>query len=168
MSTIGTSLRLVSAVAALAPTLVDSIVRNRDDVVGALVSLPSDPRGVVPRMMASGLEGMGERLLEQWLDLVDDPVTRQDLVALGAVSSGATQSLQPLIESLQRQIVDPISSVLGVPDARVRASALASTLVGLTAMRSVLGVEPLASATREQIVAVFAPAVQVLLSPARP
>lgn len=166
MSVLGTSVRTASALAALAPGVVTALVRNRDELVRALADLPTDPRAAVPRLLASSVDGMGEHIVRAWLGLTDDPVVRHDLMALGVASGGAVTSIQPLVDVLQSTVIDPVTSALGVPDARLRATALAATLAGLTVTRHVLGIEPMASAPVEEVVAVMAPVVDALLRPA--
>lgn len=165
VSVLGTSLRTASALAGLAPGIVDALVRNRDDLLRALASLPVDPRSAVPRLVASSVDGLGEHVVRSWLTLTDDAVARRDLMALGAAAGGAATSVQPLVEMLQSAFIDPVTKALGLPDARMRGTAIAAMLGGLTVTRQVLCVEPLASATVDDVVAMMAPAVDALLRP---
>ena len=166
MSVLGTSLRTASAVASLTPGVVDAIVRNRGDLLGALASLPGDPRGAVPRLVSSTMDGMGAHIVRSWITLTDDAAVRRDLLAFGATTGGAATSMQPAIDTLQSVLIDPLVSALGVPDARMRATALAATLAGLVATRHVLGIEPLASASVDEVVSIMGPVVDALLQPA--
>lgn len=165
MSVLGTSLRSASALAALAPGVVDALIRNRGELLEAVSTLPMDPRGAVPRILASTMDGMGEHVVRSWITLTDDADVRRDLLAFGAATGGAATSVQPMIEALQSMLIDPLASALGAPDARLRATALAATLGGLVVTRHVLCLEPLASASADEVVAIMGPVVEALLQP---
>ena len=85
---------------------------------------------------------------------------------MGAATGGAATSLQPMVDALQATLIDPLVSALGMPDARLRATALAATLAGLVVTRHVLGIEPLASASADEVVAIMGPVVEALVRPA--
>lgn len=166
MSVLGTTMRTASALAGLAPGVVDALVRNRGQLLEALASLPGDPRGAVPRLVSSSMDGMGAHIVRSWITLTDDTAVRRDLLAMGAATGGAATSLQPMVDALQTTLIDPLVSALGMPDARLRATALAATLAGLVVTRHVLGIEPLASASADEVVAIMGPVVEALVRPA--
>jgi hypothetical protein len=57
-----------------------------------------------------------------------------------------------------------IGELLDAPDAELRVSLVGSQLVGLGIARHVLGIEPLASASTDQLVAAVAPNLQRYLT----
>ena len=65
---------------------------------------------------------------------------------------------------IEREIVETVAREIGGEDARLRASLMGSQMVGLAMARYVVGLEPLASATRDEVVAAFAPALQALVT----
>lgn len=166
MSVLGTSLRTASAVASLTPGVVDALIRNRSELLEALASLPGDPRVAVPRLVSSTMDGMGAHIVRSWITLTDDAAVRRDLMAMGAATGGAATSVQPMVDALQATLIDPLVSALGMPDARMRATALAATLAGIVVTRHVLCIEPLASASADEVVATMAPVVDALVQPA--
>ena len=70
-------------------------------------------------------------------------------------------------EYLQSTVVDRVVAAVGVPDARMRVAVISSYLVGIATTRYLLRLEPLASATDDEVVAMVGPAVQALLDPTR-
>jgi hypothetical protein len=68
-------------------------------------------------------------------------------------------------EFLSATVIDRVVTAVGVPDARLRVSVISSYLMGIITSRYVMKLEPLASATDEEIVAMVGPAVQALLDP---
>ena len=65
---------------------------------------------------------------------------------------------------LVREVFAPITATLGVPDARLRATLVGSQFVGLAVMRFVGRIEPLASASIDDLVAAIGPTVQRYLT----
>jgi hypothetical protein len=63
-------------------------------------------------------------------------------------------------EFVERQLVPRLASALEGPDAELRASAVASQMLGLAMARYVLRVEPLASAEPDRLVPLIGPTLQ--------
>lgn len=61
-------------------------------------------------------------------------------------------------------IIDRVAAVLRVPDARMRVTLATSYLVGVAGTRYVMQMEPLASASEDEVVRLVVPAVQTALS----
>ena len=127
---------------------------------------------------------MGDRLVRMVLTLMGDEQVRADLSKLLRSDSGvltsatALRASQPgeippvdqlrfLADYLSSTVVDRVLSALGVPDARMRAAVISSYLVGISTMKYVLKIEPLASASDDAVVALVGPSIQALLDPTR-
>ena len=166
-----TTVHAVAVAANVAPGVVTSLYRNRDALLAAALDLPFDPAAAIPRIIAPGLDCMGERLVRLALVVMDDPHVRRDgPAATAGVQSvvGSAERVVALIDVLQSNVIDTIAEAMGVPDARMRAALVSSTLAGLATTRVVLKLEPLASADEEAVVAVFAPIIQRILDPTIP
>lgn len=178
----GTTLKSVAVAAGVAPDVVRSLYRNKEQLFAAALTLPFDPAQGVPRLIAPGLDGLGERLVRLSLTWLDDEQVRADLarvvtagpatvaatgVATGVAAAAPLAELRALTEYLAKVVVDPVVSALGVPDARLRATLITSHLVGMATTRYVLRLEPLASASEDDIVRLLGPAIQDLLDPTR-
>lgn len=166
----GTTLKSVAAAAGVAPTVVSSLYRNKEALFAAVMRLPFDPGQAVPALIAQGIDGLGERLVGATVQLLDDPGVRADLAALSggaasAANADVTLQVRSAVDALQEALVDPLVAVLGVPDARLRATLITASLAGMAGMRYVLRIEPLASASPEQITAMLGPGIQRLLDP---
>jgi len=168
-----TTIKSVAAAAGVAPAVVRSLYENKDRLFTAAMRLPFDPADAVPDLLAPGLSGMGERVVRLTLTLVADEAVRRDLVRLlrsdaaaGATVDGSTvDQLRAVSEFLSATVVDRVVAAVGVPDARLRVSVISSYLMGIITARYVMKLEPLASATDEEIVAMVGPAIQALLDP---
>lgn len=166
-----TTVHAVAVAANVAPGVVTSLFRNRDALLQAALDLPFDPAAAIPRLIAPGLDGMGERLVRLALVVMDDPHVRRDghAAAQGLQSVvGSAERVSALIDILQSSVVDTVATAMGVPDARMRAALVSSALAGLATTRVVLRLEPLASASEDDIVALLAPTIQRYLDPTVP
>jgi AcrR family transcriptional regulator len=163
-----TSVKGVAAMAGVAPSVVAKYYENKEAMFAAAMRLPFDPSHAIPELIAPGLDGMGERLVRATFEIFGDDETREDLMALFQAGSSAGRAAATLREFLEESVVDRLSGVVGIPDARMRASLISAHLVGLGTVRYIVRLEPLASAPEEQVIRIYAPLVQDLLDPTKP
>lgn len=180
-----TTMKGVAAAAGVAPGVVKSLYSNKERLFAAAMRLPFDPAQAVPELIAPGLDGLGDRLVRMVLSLMGDEQVRSDLTRMlssdtatsfsvsaarkAAVpdESAALEQLRFVSEYLQSTVVDRVVAAVGVPDARMRVAVISSYLVGIATTRYLLRLEPLASATEDEVVALVGPTIQVLLDPTR-
>ena len=165
-----TTIKTVAAAAGVAPGVVRSLYSIKEQLLAAALRVPFDPAGSIPKLIAPGLDGMGERLVRLTLQLSSDEQVRKDATNLmqSARTSTSIDQLRGLTEFLQATLLDRLVEAMGVPDARMRGALITAYLAGVAATRSMLNIEPLASATDEVIVALVAPTIQRLLDPTQP
>jgi AcrR family transcriptional regulator len=161
---LNTTLKGVAAAAGVAPDVVRRYYDNREALFVAAMRLPFDPAMSIAQLMAPGIDGMGERLVRVTLRLLDDPETRDQLAEMVRDGAGASRATASLREFLEAEVVDRAAVLLGVPDARMRVTLATSYLLGIATTRYVLKLEPLASASEDEIVQLVAPAVQMALT----
>jgi AcrR family transcriptional regulator len=161
---LNTTLKGVAAAAGVAPDVVRRYYDNREALFVAAMRLPFDPAMSIAQLMAPGMDGLGERMVRVTLRLLDDPETRDQLAEMVRDGAGASRATASLREFLEAEVVDRAAVLLGVPDARMRVTLAASYLLGIASMRYVLKLEPIASATEDEIVRLVAPAVQMALT----
>ncbi|MGZ4477926.1 MAG: TetR/AcrR family transcriptional regulator [Nocardioidaceae bacterium] len=164
-----TTIRGVAVGSGVDPALVHHYFGSKDDLFLAALQIPVDPRAVLPEVFAPGLDGAGERLLRAVLPVWDDPDVRLPLVALVRTSVGHESAQTLLQDGLMRMVLTPLRELLPADEADTRSQLLATQMLGLIVTRYVLGLEPLASMPREQVVAWVAPNLQRYLDgPAPP
>jgi hypothetical protein len=73
-----------------------------------------------------------------------------------------------LQDFLEEAVVDRMVGIMGVPDARMRSALITSYLLGVAITRYGVRLEPLASASEEEVVRMVAPVIQDLLDPRKP
>jgi AcrR family transcriptional regulator len=164
----GLSMRTVSAAAGVTEEVALRYFRNRDSLFAAALRLPVDPVSAIPALMAPGIEGMGERLVRLTLETLRDPAARDDLMSLARTGVSAGQAVTGLQEFIEVGVVDRVAGMIGVPDARMRSALITSYLFGVATMRYGVRLEPLASASDEEVIRMVAPVIQDLLDPRHP
>jgi len=158
------SVRKVAGRAGVDPALVHHYFGTKQALFLAAMELPIDFNALVDRVMAGPRREMGSRLVRQTLELWEDPGTRSLL--MGIVRSATTDAVaaEMLRELLSRGPVLALTRASGSPDAALRATLAGSQIVGLAMARYVIGVEPLASATNDQVVRAIGPTLQRYLA----
>ncbi|MFM8772579.1 MAG: TetR family transcriptional regulator [Actinomycetota bacterium] len=163
-----TTYKGIAAAAGIAPAVLRKYYDSKGAIFAAAVRLPTDPASAIPSLLAPGIDGLGERLVRFWLDTVGDQEVREDLMAMIRAGASAAQVTRSLQAYLEVNVIDRIVAAVGVPDARMRVALISSYLVGIAAGRYLMRIEPLASASEEQVVRLVAPTIQALLDPRVP
>ena len=159
-----TTVKGVAAAAGVAPDVVRRYYANREALFAAAMRLPVDPATSIAQLLAPGIDGLGERMVRVTLRMLDDTETRDQLADMVRMGAGANKATASMREFLESAVVDRVVTFLGVPDARMRVTIATSYLLGIATSRYVLQLEPLASATEDEVVAMVAPAIQAALT----
>jgi AcrR family transcriptional regulator len=159
----GTTIRAVASAAGVDAALVHHYFGTKDELFLAALELPVDPRALLGPAVAGPIEEAAERFLGVFLSVWDDPDIRPSLLAVarGIMDPSASRLLS---EGILPVIIEPIGAALGVDRPEDRMPLVASQVIGLILLRYVLGVEPLASMSRERVIATYAPTIQRYLT----
>ncbi len=161
----GTSIRAIATGAGVDPALVHHYFGTKEQLFLETVQVPIDPREFVPEVLAGDTAELGIRLLRVFLRVWDSPVSAAATALLRSAMSN-DWSLRLLREFLVTQILRRLIGQLDVDPAEraLRASLVASQMVGLAMVRYIIKVEPLASAPAGVVAAAIAPTVQRYLT----
>ncbi len=161
----GTSLRQVAREAAVDPAMVHHFFRGKDELFAACVELPADPSEVLAGVESTDPSLRAEAIVRAVLRLWESPA-QHSLVAFvrGTIGSRAKTAL--LREMVNRTILSRVMS--GVPglagEVRLRGNLVAAQVMGLMLTRYVIRLEPLASATQDDVIRLVAPTIQRYLT----
>ncbi len=162
----GTSMRGVAAIAGVDPALVRRFFGTKEDLLVAAMAAAMSPDDRLQATLADGNEDLGERLIDYFLSVWDEDPNQG--VMLGMLRSACTN--ERAAELLQRfivgQILTRLAQALDGPGAQRRAALIASQLVGLAIVRYVVRIEPLASASTEELRRLIGPTLQRYLTDA--
>jgi AcrR family transcriptional regulator len=157
------TVRGIAADAAVDPALVLHYFGSKEGVFRAAVDFPVDPADFIPRLLAPGLDGLGERLVRFFLETWDSPAGRPLLALIRSVVA-SEDAAALLREFVTREVLGRLARALEVDQPRLRATLAASTLIGMAMLRYVVKLEPLASASPEVVAGWLGPAVQRYLT----
>jgi AcrR family transcriptional regulator len=146
------------------PALLHHYFGTKQQLFVAASEFPVDPAEIVPRMIAGPPELMGERVVLAVVGLWDRPELRPLL--LGIIRSATTD---PVAAGMARRLLAEgpfleLARALDVPDAEVRATLAGTQLIGLAIARYVIGLEPVASMTPDQLAQAIGPTLGRYLS----
>ena len=158
------TIRDIAARAAVDPALVIHYFGAKEALFTEALELPLRPREVFARGMAAGVEQLGATVVRTFLEAWEPPEARVRLMAMlrSALTNEAAMGM--VRDLLVREVFGPITEALGVPDAQLRATLVGSQFLGLSVMRYVGHIEPLASASVDELVAAIGPTVQRYLT----
>jgi len=157
------TIRGIAAEARVDPALVLHYFESKDGMFRAAVQFPVDPGEFIPRLLAPGLDGLGGRLVGFFLDTWDLPAGSPLLGLIRSVV-GNEEAAALLREFVTREVLGRIARALELDHPQLRAGLVASQLVGLAMLRYVIKVEPLASASRDEVVTWLGPTLQRYLT----
>jgi AcrR family transcriptional regulator len=158
------TIRGVAELAGVDPALVHHYFGTKQDLFVAAVQLPINP---VPQLMAvlgEDPDRTGERIVEVFLSVWDHAADRSPLLALIRSAVGDERAAAMLREFITEEVLGQLAHRLGSPDARLRATLVASQLIGLAMARYIVRVEPLASAPAAELTAAVGPTLQRYLT----
>lgn len=154
----GTTVRGVAREAGVDPALVHHFFGSKDRVFVAAMEFPIDPTEVMSRVVAQGRDGLGERLARFFLAAWADATARSPMLGLLRSAMTNDEAAAMFREFITSALAGPVSEAVGVP--RLRLEAAMAQLVGVALMRYVLQLEPMASASEDEVVALVAPTIQ--------
>jgi len=162
----GASIRAIATDAGVDPALVHHYFGSKEKLFLEVTGAPVDPGEFIPAALAGDDAHLGERVVAMFLRLWDDPAYGPTILALVRSALAHDWSARMLREFLAAQVLRRIIARIDVPAAErpIRASLVASQMLGLGMTRHVLKIEPLASADPAKVVAMIAPTVQRYLT----
>ncbi len=161
----GTSLRQVAREAGVDPAMIHHFFRGKDELFALSVALPADPVQVLEGVDQHDPEHRAEAIVRAVLRLWESPA-QHSLVAFIRGTIGSKAKTMLLREVVTRTIISRIMAGIPGPPEEValRGNLVATQMVGVMLVRYVVKLEPLASASPEDVVRLVAPNVQHYLT----
>jgi AcrR family transcriptional regulator len=157
------TIRAIAAEAGVDPALVLHFFGSKDGLFRASVDFPVDPGEFLPRLLAPGRDGLGERLIIFFVETWDAPAGRPLLALIRSVVA-SRDAAALMREFVSRELLGRIVTALDADQPELRAGLVATTLVGTAMLRYVIELEPLASGSPEELAAWLGPTLQGYLT----
>jgi AcrR family transcriptional regulator len=153
------SVRAIARGAGVDPALVHHYFGTKEQVFVAAMELPFQPGEMLPAALAGDPDGLGERLVRLFLGAWDQPEFRAPMLGMLRSAMTGEQGATMLREFVGSALIGRVAEAVGTVDP-LRVQAAAAQMVGVVILRHVIRLEPLASASVDEVVALIAPAVQ--------
>ncbi len=160
----GATIRGIAADAGVDPALVHHFYGTKERLFVAATSFPILPSDVLQQVAEVGREHLGGGLVRTVLELYESPEVRAQAIALLRSAVTNERAATMLRGFATSAIFGAIGEVVEDEDAEYRASLVASQILGLAIARFVLGLEPIASASVEDLATAVGPSVQRYLT----
>jgi AcrR family transcriptional regulator len=156
----GASIRSIAARAGVDPALVHHYFGTKEQLFLAALDIPFVPSEVAAQIVAGPIDTVGERAVRTFLLTWGDPVKRAPILALlrSAMTHDVAAAL--LRQFASRVMLARVVEGLDIADREIRVEAAVSHLLGIAIMRYVVKIEPIASASDEELVALVGPVIQ--------
>lgn len=162
------SLRSIARKAGVDPALVHHYFTDKADLFAESIRAPIRPDRVVKEILAGPRDRVGENIIRYLLGALEDRSARTRMISLIHTALGQEFAATMLRQFLVREVFKRIADAIGGEDSQLRASLAASQIVGLMIVRYGIRVEPIASASIEEVVARVGPVIQWHLVGTRP
>ncbi|WP_153504537.1 TetR/AcrR family transcriptional regulator [Cumulibacter manganitolerans] len=159
------TLRSIAARAGVDPAMIKHYFGSKQGLFAAAVELPFDPGAIVADVLRGDRDQLGNRLAATFLTMWDSAggaaATSTVRTAVGSPEAGA--ALHDFL--INRVMRHGLTQLMGwTPEARWRASLVASQLVGLLVTRYIVPFAPLADAEVDEVVRGVGPTLQRYLT----
>lgn len=157
----GASLRSIAQEAGVDASLVSHYFGDKQALLVATLDLPVDPAAQVRAVLDGPSEGLGERLVRAFVTTWDPHAqVFATLVRTAVAGDLATSVVGTLLRSV---VVEGLADRLDGEQVELRATLVASAVLGLGVARYVARLEPLASTPADDVARLHGPAVQSLV-----
>jgi AcrR family transcriptional regulator len=163
----GASIRGIAREAGVDPALVHHYFGSKEHLFVETMDLPFDPQQLARAIVAGGVDGVGERIMQFAIGVWEQP-------GLRLITQGIARSVvgDPRAGGTVRHLLEatllPAIRELGVDHPELRAELVWSQVIGIVLGRFVVGMSPLAEASADDLVAIVAPALQATLTSPMP
>ena len=157
----GTSMRAIARDAGVDVSLISHYFGDKAGLLVATMELPVNPIEKIASVIEDGPDGRAERLLRTFLSSWDPH--RDVFSSMYRTTLGTGDSQAPMLQLARNILITSLLEVLDGDDRDLRASLIASELIGMATMRYVVRLPALADAPIDDVVRLYAPGMQTLI-----
>lgn len=160
----GATIRSIAQDAAVDPALVHHYFGPKDDLFATVLELPIPPNLVADVLASTPTAQLGERIVRTFLTVWDTAEHRERMILIIRTAVADERAVRMLREFITHKVLGAVVERVGSDEPDLRATLVASQLIGLAFVRFVIGMEPLVSASHDRLVAACGPVVQHYLT----
>jgi AcrR family transcriptional regulator len=157
----GTSMRAIAKDAGVDASLISHYFGDKSQLLAATMELPINPVDKIRGVLEGGPDGLAERLLRTFLESWDPH--RDVFSTLVRTTLGSGDAQAPMLQLARNVLVSSLREGIDGDDAELRATLIAGQLIGMATARYVIRLEPLATASIDEVVRLYAPAMQHII-----
>jgi AcrR family transcriptional regulator len=157
----GASLRSIAGEAGVDASLISHYFGDKAQLLVATLELPVNPIEKLNGVVAGGVDGMAERLLQTFLSAWDPH--RDVFSAMVRTQFAGPPEEMPIPTIIRDVVAHTIADALEGDDRELRATLVGAQLFGMAMARYVLRLEPLADTSIDEVVSRYAPSLQRLM-----
>jgi AcrR family transcriptional regulator len=147
-----TTMRAIANDAGVDPRLITHFYGSKQELFVSVVELPFDPEPTFDALLGAGGVGLGARLADFILGLLEREETRSTITGIIRAAASEEAAATQIRDLIASRLLVPLARNVGAEDPELRASLVASQVVGLTFARHVVGIPALQAADRERLV----------------
>ena len=132
---------------------------SKAELFRATMGWPFEPAEIAARITAGERSEIGERLTRVFLEVWEQPDSRAPLLAILRGAATHEESATLVRQFIQGQLYAQIAAALEQPDAELRIDLAMAQLLGIAYLRHILQVEPIASASLDELTTRVAPVI---------
>lgn len=158
------SMRAIARAAGVDPALLHHYFGSKDRLFMAALEFPIDPGLLMEQVLTGDRSAVGERVARFVFRLWEEPTVRDRLLALLRTAATTEEVARLMRGFMVTALVGRLARELDVEQPELRVELVMSQIVGLAMARYVIGVEPLASASPEELVPLLGRTIQAYLT----
>lgn len=161
----GATVRAIASRAGVDPAMVNHWFGGKEGLFAkAVLQLPVDPAQIIADITAGDVDTVGDRVVRRFLTVWDSTGGGQ-FAALVRSVAGPEMAVVGLRDLFVNNLFGPITEYAGGDgDPMLRATLVASQLIGMGMVRYVVGFDPLATADIDTVAAAVGPTIQRYLT----
>jgi AcrR family transcriptional regulator len=128
------------------------------------INMPLDPDEFIADVLEGDPDGLAERVARRLIGALHEPTTRKAALAIIRAAASEPEAAEIIRGILTERVLTPLISGIHADHPELRATMVATQFVGMAMARYVVAIEPLASASEEQVVRALTPVIDHYLN----
>lgn len=158
-----TTMRGIARGAGVDPRMILHFFGSKQELFAATIEVPFEPEAAFEALFAGGAVGIGQRIAEFILSVLDDPRGQRTATSVIRAAVSEPEAAALVREFLTQRMLLPLARRVSHDHAELRASLIGAQVVGLIMARYVVALKPLSAATHEDLVLALTPVFEYYL-----